>query len=115
MDGSAGMRWPAKVGQLFNVVGSTDVLALCTDRPQPHERLLTRARGSGKMAWWHPRGHGLIPYCAEQFFQMPIEAFQKEFRRLSAAGAGRAIPFDSNPTWQGSGQAWSNAKVLLSG
>jgi xylulokinase len=34
-------------GQLLNVCGSTDVLALCTDRPRPHERLLTRALGVG--------------------------------------------------------------------
>jgi sugar (pentulose or hexulose) kinase len=34
-------------GQLVNVVGTTDVLALCTDHPRPHERLLTRALGTG--------------------------------------------------------------------
>jgi len=39
----------AKVGQLLNVSGSTDVLALCTNRPRPHERLLTRALGVGRM------------------------------------------------------------------
>lgn len=51
MDGSAGMLLAgAKVGQLFNVVGSTDVLALCTDRPRPHPLLLTRALGVGR-AW----------------------------------------------------------------
>ena len=38
----------AKTGQLLNVIGATDVLALCTDRPKPHERLLTRALGVGK-------------------------------------------------------------------
>jgi xylulokinase len=38
----------AAVGQLLNVCGSTDVLALCTDHPKPHERLLTRAVGVGK-------------------------------------------------------------------
>jgi xylulokinase len=38
----------AKPGQLLNVSGSTDVLALCTDKPKPHERLLTRAVGVGK-------------------------------------------------------------------
>ncbi|WP_428940476.1 xylulokinase [Fontivita pretiosa] len=37
----------ARPGQLVNVVGSTDVLALCTDKPRPHERLLTRALGVG--------------------------------------------------------------------
>lgn len=51
MDGSvplllAGLRR----GQLVNVVGSTDVLAVCTDRPQPDERLLARA--VGVPGWW---------------------------------------------------------------
>ena len=31
-------------GQLLNVCGSTDVLALCTDHPRPDEKLLTRRR-----------------------------------------------------------------------
>jgi xylulokinase len=35
-------------GQLVNVVGTTDVLALCTDHPKPHEQLLTRALGTGR-------------------------------------------------------------------
>jgi xylulokinase len=35
-------------GTLLNVSGSTDVLALCTDRPKPHEQLLTRALGVGR-------------------------------------------------------------------
>src|SRR5207253_1647384 len=38
----------APPGQLLNVCGSTDVLALCTDRARPHERLLTRALGIGR-------------------------------------------------------------------
>lgn len=38
----------ARPGQLLNVCGSTDVLALCTDRPRPHEKLLTRALGVGR-------------------------------------------------------------------
>jgi len=49
MDGSAAMLSSgAAVGQLMDVSGSTDVLALCTDRPKPHERLLTRALGIGR-------------------------------------------------------------------
>jgi xylulokinase len=32
-------------GRLLNVMGSTDVLALCTDRPVPSEHLLTRQLG----------------------------------------------------------------------
>jgi sugar (pentulose or hexulose) kinase len=39
----------ARRGQLVNVTGSTDVLALCTSRAYPHEKLLTRALGVGKL------------------------------------------------------------------
>lgn len=46
--GAAVLLAGAKVGQLVNVVGTTDVLALCTDRPRPHERLLLRALGVGR-------------------------------------------------------------------
>ncbi len=38
----------AKPGQLLNVCGSTDVLALCTEHPKPEEKLLTRAVGIGR-------------------------------------------------------------------
>jgi xylulokinase len=41
----------AEAGQLLNVCGSTDVLALCADRARPHERLLTRALGVGRRRW----------------------------------------------------------------
>ncbi len=41
----------AQPGQLLNVCGSTDVLALCTERPKPHERLLTRALGVKRERW----------------------------------------------------------------
>ena len=39
----------AKPGQLLNVCGSTDVLGLCTNRPWPHEKVLTRALGVGRL------------------------------------------------------------------
>ena len=46
MDTSAAMLLAgARPGQLVNTSGSTDVLAACTARPQPHERLLTRPLG----------------------------------------------------------------------
>lgn len=51
MDTSAAMIYcKPRAGQLLDVCGSTDVLALCTNTPRPHERLLTRALGMGK--WW---------------------------------------------------------------
>ncbi len=91
MDGSAGMLLAgAKSGQLFNVCGSTDVLALCTDRPKPHERLLTRALGvEGK--WLQvstlAAAASAIYWVRDQFFQgMPLEEFRAEFRRLARVG-----------------------------
>ncbi len=49
VDTSAAMMLTgAKPGQLLNVSGSTDVLAMCCARPHPRERLLTRALGIGK-------------------------------------------------------------------
>src|SRR5439155_19574571 len=46
--GSAMLLAGAKTGQLLDVCGSTDVLALCVAKPRPHERLITRAVGVGK-------------------------------------------------------------------
>jgi len=92
MDGSAGMLLAgAQSGQLFNVVGSTDVLALCTHRPKPHERLLTRALGVGGL-WLQVSTIAAmassIYWARDQFFTgMPLEEFRAEFRRLSRAGA----------------------------
>ena len=103
MDGSAGMLLAgAKVGQLFNVCGSTDVLALCTNRPKPHERLLTRALGvDGK--WLQvstlAAAASAIYWVRDQFFNgMPLEEFRAEFRRLarqgpSASGTVRFEPY----------------------
>ena len=54
MDGSAAMLAAGGrgtklgVGQMMNVSGSTDVLALLVDHPKPHPELLTRPLGVGK-------------------------------------------------------------------
>jgi sugar (pentulose or hexulose) kinase len=47
--GAAMLLAGAAPGQMVNVVGTTDVLALCTKHPKPHERLLTRALGVGRI------------------------------------------------------------------
>jgi xylulokinase len=47
--GAAMLLAGARPGQFVNVVGTTDVLIVCTDRPRPHERLLTRALGIGRL------------------------------------------------------------------
>lgn len=92
VDGSAGMLLAgAKAGQLFNVCGSTDVLALCTAAPRPHERLLTRALGvEGK---WVQVGTlaavaSALYWARDQFFhETPREQFVQEMFALSRLGA----------------------------
>ena len=101
MDGSAGMLLTgAAVGQLFNVVGSTDVLALSTNHPKPHQRLLTRAVGIGKR-WLAvstlAAAASSIYWARDQFFaEMSIEDFRKEVHRLSKIGPSAAggVTFD---------------------
>ena len=103
VDGSAGMLLAgAKVGQLFNVVGSTDVLALCTDRPRPHPQLLTRALGvHGK--WLQVSTLAAVAsalyWARAQFFpEIEIKDFPNELRRLSKLGAAASgtVRFDPN-------------------
>jgi xylulokinase len=91
MDGSAGMLTAgANHGQLFNVCGSTDVLALCTETPRPHERLLTRALGIGRK-WLAVSTLAAVAsaiyWARDQFFrETTIEQFRAEFNRLARAG-----------------------------
>jgi xylulokinase len=47
--GAAMLLAGARPGRMVNVCGSTDVLALCVARPRPHERLITRALGVGRL------------------------------------------------------------------
>lgn len=102
MDGSAGMILSgARVGQLFNVCGSTDVLALCTKHPRPHERLLTRALGvEGK--WLHvstlAAAASAIYWMREQFFpELSLEEFRREVRRVSRLGSEAADTVQFEP------------------
>jgi xylulokinase len=87
IDGSAGMLLAgAEPGQLYNVVGSTDVLALCTDHPRPNERLLTRAIGVGRRWLQNSTIAAMassIYWAREQFFaDWTLERFRAEIRRL---------------------------------
>lgn len=101
IDGSAGMLLAgARVGQLFNVCGSTDVLALCTDKPQPHPRLLTRALGidnkflmvgtlaavASSLYWWREQAYADIS----------VKDFPEILHRLARKGAKAAggVVFD---------------------
>ena len=88
VDGSAAMlATGAKPGQLLNVCGSTDVLALCTDHPRPHERLLTRALGVGRL-WLAvstiAAAGSAISWAKEQLFaELDWPAFNKLAKKLS--------------------------------
>ena len=46
--GAAMLLAGATPGRMLNVCGSTDVLALCVEKPRPHEHLITRALGVGR-------------------------------------------------------------------
>ncbi|HEV2295481.1 MAG TPA: FGGY family carbohydrate kinase [Tepidisphaeraceae bacterium] len=91
IDGSAAMLLAGvRRGQLVNTVGSTDVLALCTDRPKPHEQLLTRALGVGR--WWMSVGTvaasgSALNWCRQTFFADCSEA--DFWQRVAAASAKR--------------------------
>jgi sugar (pentulose or hexulose) kinase len=85
-----------KDGQLVNVAGSTDVLAMCVaTRPRVHERLLTRAVGAGR--WWAQvstlaAAGSAIAWARQNFFADCSQAqFDKALRE--AAGAARSASF----------------------
>ena len=89
----------AKPGQLLNVCGSTDVLALCTDTPRPHERLLTRALGVGQDRWMcvstlAAAGATLL-WAKQQFFsEMQAASFRKLVRRLARQKPSSGVSFE---------------------
>lgn len=95
MDGSAGMlKAGIQHGQLFNVVGSTDVLALSTEKPKPHPRLLTRALGMGRK-WLAvstlAAAASSIYWARDQFFpEMSLPQFRKRIHLLSRRGPSAA-------------------------
>jgi xylulokinase len=106
MDGSAGMLVAgAEAGRMFNVVGSTDVLAMCTESPKPAEQLLTRALGVGRK-WLAvstlAAAASSIYWARDQFFrEMPIEEFRKLFHRLARGGAKNAGGVEFEPYMAG--------------
>lgn len=97
VDGSAAMLAAgAKPGQLLNVCGSTDVLALCTNRPRPHERLLTRALGVEKL--WVAvstiaAAGSAIQWTKEQLFAemdwKQFDAVMRKIGRRSSSAKGK--------------------------
>ena len=101
VDGSAGMICAgARHGKLFNVTGSTDVLALCTTNPAPDGRLLTRALGiDGKFLAVSTLASVAtsIYWARDQFYQgWPLKKFRAEVHRLAKQGpaASGEVIFD---------------------
>jgi len=82
----------AKIGQLINVCGSTDVLGVVTDHPRPDERLLTRALGVGRK-WMSvstiAAAGSAFAWAKEQLF---ADLSEEAFRRLMQKLARRPLP-----------------------
>jgi xylulokinase len=88
----------AKVGQLLNVAGSTDVLALCTDHPKPDPRLLTRAVGVGRR-WMQvstlaAAGSTFAWVNRELFEEMSPTRFYKVMDQLAARPLQTSVRFE---------------------
>jgi xylulokinase len=94
------------VGHMYNVIGTTDVLAVCTDRPRPQRDLLTRPVGAGPL-WlaintmaavgaaldWAHRTF-FADFSRQRFFRLA----DRLGRSTSAAGSTRKEDADSPGT-----------------
>lgn len=101
IDGTSAMLLAgARPGQLLDVCGSTDVLALCVARPRPHERLITRALGVGR-AWLsvstQAAAGSALTWVRDQLFCDGDKAsFDKIVRGLAANPMPSAVRFDNH-------------------
>ena len=104
IDGGGGtLLAGSAVGQLVNTCGSTDVLAVCTDAPVPHDRLLTRPLGVGRrwlsVATLAAAGSSLA--WARDAFHSDLDwpAFNRRLRKVAlrpeATGGDSAAPRDA--------------------
>jgi xylulokinase len=99
MDGSAAMLMSTmRPGQLLNVSGSTDVLAMLTGRARPHPRLLTRALGVGRLwmsvATIAAAGSSLEWVHANLFPDYSPRRFYRLAADVSHAASAGAVQFD---------------------
>jgi xylulokinase len=99
VDGSSALLLGgAKPGQLLNVCGSTDVLALCTDHPKPHEQLLTRAVGVGRrwvqVSTIAAAGASLTWAHREFFSDLPVSKFNRLIHQLAASPLQSPVRFE---------------------
>ena len=96
--GAAFLLAGAKPGRLVNVSGSTDVLALCVDKPRPHERLITRALGIGRQylsVSTLAAGGSTIQWLRERLFADLTEArFHALVKKLAARPIESTVRFD---------------------
>jgi xylulokinase len=88
----------ARPGQLLNVCGSTDVLALLTDRPKPHERLITRAFGIGRK-WMSvstlAAAGSAIQWAHDQLFpDYAWSGFDRLVKELARSKSSSSLRFD---------------------
>ncbi len=96
VDGSAAMLLSgARAGQLMNVCGSTDVLALVTTTPVPHERLLTRSIGMGRK-WLSvstlAAAGSALQWAKEQLFaEMSWDQFSRLLKQTGKSGSAVAF------------------------
>lgn len=101
MDTSAAMLLVgAHDGQLLNVSGTTDVLAMCASRPRPHPQLLTRALGTGSkwlsVSTLASAGSTLTWLHATLFADLNEAQFRRLIRRVLGCSAQStvAVAFD---------------------
>lgn len=98
-DGSCAMLLAgARPGQLVNICGSTDVLALCVDHARPHDDFLTRALGVGPR-WLAVQtiaaaGHALDWVWRTFYSEMSRDDFFDEVKN-QAKGKSTEVQFDS--------------------
>ncbi|MGC4032978.1 MAG: FGGY-family carbohydrate kinase [Tepidisphaeraceae bacterium] len=100
VDGSGGLlAIDAKAGQVLNVIGSTDVLAVVTDRARPLEGLLTRALGVGRrwvsVATISAAGSAIAWTHQNLFADHNEAAFYKLVATLSSQPTTSAVSFDA--------------------
>lgn len=99
MDTSAALLLTTlRPGQVMNVSGSTDVLALVTDRPVPHERLLTRALGVGNrwtsVSTMAAAGSSLVWAKEHLFADLDWAGFWKVVGKLAPAKTESSVVFE---------------------
>jgi sugar (pentulose or hexulose) kinase len=96
--GAATMLFGPRVGRLLNVSGSTDVLCLCTDHPRPHDRLLTRALGIGKLwlsvATLAATGSAIQWAHKQLFAEMPQQRFYRLVDQLARQRQKPSVQFE---------------------